>query len=223
LKPSRRGRVSESIACRVLEEMGYKVIDRRVRVRVEGVEVAEVDALAIGPDGALYAVEVKAGRLDVGGVRQAYSNAVLLNAKPLVVCKGFADEAAEKLAERLGVRVVELSDVFLVDPEELAVVVRSAVAGQLAELLSILADPPRLGERDERLLEAIASTSTIQEAAGVLGASVEAVARGLAELRRRGVIPPTGSYAELRSVAKLVIAARRLQERLRCSTPSNPL
>jgi len=220
LKPSRRGRVSESIAYRVLEERGYRVVDTRVRVRVGGVEVAEVDALAIGPDGALYAVEVKAGRLDVGGVRQAYSNAVLLNARPLVVCKGFADEAAEKLAERLGVRVIELSDLFLVDPEELATVVRAALAERLAELLSMLADPPRMSREDEQLLEAIADTCTIHDAAARLGSSVEAVARRLSELRRKGVLPATGSYRELRAVARLAVASARLHRRL-CGTPTS--
>jgi len=111
----------------LLEELGFKVLETRHRVIVNGVEIGEVDVVAEDGEGTRWAVEVKAGKLDVNGIRQAYVNAVVLGLKPMVVCKGFADDAARQLAELLGVRVIQLSDVFLVEDEELELVVKEAV------------------------------------------------------------------------------------------------
>ncbi len=208
---ARRWRASERIAEEVLRSLGFEILDKHRKVVVDGVEVGEVDMLARGPGGELYAVEVKAGRVDVTGLRQAYVNAMLLGAKPMVVARGFADEAAEKLAERLGVRVVNLSDVFLVDADELEEVVYEAVSRALSELLSALSRVEELEPRYTRLLEAVAGSEGLDEAAEKLGVSVEEAARLLAEARRRGVIPRSArGYAALRAYARLALSLLRL-------------
>ncbi len=209
----RRWASSERIAVRVLESMGYRVLELRKRVRIEGVDVAEIDAIAVGPDGETYAVEIKAGRLDVTGVRQAYTNAVLVGAKPLVVCKGFADESARILAEKLGVKVVQLSDVFLVDTEELEDLIVTAVAETIADVLRLLLDP-RIKVKPSHLqvLEAVAEEPTIQDAAEKLGVSVKEVAEKIREMRREGVIPKWArNWQTIRLAASILRARARLQ------------
>jgi predicted RecB family endonuclease len=108
----RRWLSSERIAQEVLETIGFKILETRKKIILNDIEIGEVDAIAVDDKGTLYAVEVKAGKADITGVRQAYINALLLNAKPVIVCKGFADDAAKELAEKLGVQVIQLSDVF---------------------------------------------------------------------------------------------------------------
>ena len=209
----RRWLASERIAARVLEERGFEILEAHKKLVVDGVEVGEIDLLARGPDGSLYAVEVKAGRLDVHGVRQAYVNALVAGAKPLVVAKGFADDAAKTLAEKLGVEVVELEDVFLVDAEELEEVVETGVAEALDDLLRLLLDP-RLRPRPEELeaLQALAEKGNPYEAARSLGRSVGEMKPLLEKLRstslaRRG---PRG----LRLAARLLLARALLEARL---------
>ena len=77
----------------------------RHRIYRNGVEVGEVDILAVDGDGNTYAVEVKAGKIDITGIRQAYINAKLIGAKPLVIARGYAEEGARELARELGVEV----------------------------------------------------------------------------------------------------------------------
>jgi len=46
----------------------------------------------------------------VSGVRWAYTDAKLINARPLVLARGFSDDSSRALAEELGVRVIELEE-----------------------------------------------------------------------------------------------------------------
>jgi predicted RecB family endonuclease len=209
----RRWLSSERVAVRVLEELGYRVLELHKRVRIEGVDVAEIDAIALGPDGERYAVEVKAGRLDVTGVRQAYANAVLVGAKPLVVCKGFADESARVLAEKLGVKVIQLSDVFLVDAEELEDLVRTATYEALVDALRIVLDPTlRVKPRYLDVLKVIAEQPTIVDAAKKLGLDVKQLASLISEMRREGLIPRWArTWSAIRGIALLLAARARLQ------------
>ena len=220
----RRWLASERIAFRVLEEMGYRIIETHKRIVIGGVEIGEVDAVALGPDGETYAVEVKAGRLDVTGVRQVYVNAKLLNAKPLAVAKGFADDAAKRLAEELGVKVIELSDVFLVDAEELENIVVDAVTDTVIEVLRILLDTRAMPRPQHlELLKAIAASPTIEDAARRLGVDTQAVANALAELRRTGLIPSWAArrWHRLRAIASLLLLkadAQALASRVELTT-----
>lgn len=207
----RKWRSSEAIALQYLERAGYKILETRRKIKIEGVEVGEVDAIAEGPDGNLYVVEIKAGRVDVTGIRQAYVNAQLLGYKPLVVAKGFADDSSKTLAERLGVPVIELSDAFLVDAEELETVVESALYRILSEWLRILVTPLELGPQEWRVVEALAKSSDIKDFADQLGLSVEDAMREMARLRNKGFPSWGKSYWAMRPVAQLLVIKRELE------------
>ncbi len=216
MSAKRRWMASERIALSVLSEMGFRVLETGRRVVVNGVEVGEVDAIAEDSEGNVYAVEVKAGRLDVSGVRQAYVNALLVNAKPMVVCKGFSDDAARELAERLGVRVVQLSDVFLVESEELYALMREVVEEVLADYLEVFYGySPQLKQEHLEVLQAIASSADIGDAAGKLGVDAQALARKIEELRRAGVLPRWAvKYSSVRRVAQVLVWRRSLASAL---------
>ena len=129
------GLAFEDIVIKYLESQGFEILRRRHRIFLNGVEVGEVDIIA-ERDGEVYAVEVKAGRADISAIRQAYVNATLLNAKPMIVCRGFANEEARELANRLGVEVVVLPDYALVTLEELENLVQAAVENFVQRLVS---------------------------------------------------------------------------------------
>lgn len=190
LSSAQRWHSSERIAQRLLEEMGFTILEAHRKIVVNNVEVGEVDIIARDSEGNTYAVEVKAGKLDVTGLRQAYVNAILLGMKPLVVCKGFADNAARELADRLGVKVIQLSDVFLVENEELEIVVREAVEDAFSSFFElILEPPPALREDQKRIIETLAYTPSLHDAASRLDIPLETLLKSIDELRSRGVIP----------------------------------
>ncbi|MGC8970013.1 MAG: YraN family protein [Conexivisphaera sp.] len=217
-----RWRSSERIAARVLEESGFRILEEHRRIVVGGVEVGEVDILA-EREGVVHAVEVKAGRLDVGGVRQAYVNALMLGAKPLVVCKGFSDSAAEVLARELGVQVLRMSDLFLVDQEELEALIREVVEDVAEDLVSFLAAEAAPAAEDLRALEAIARTSDIVEAAGELGVDVGELAKAIESMRSRGILPRWArKYSSVRRAASMALARRRLEGVLRALSEGHP-
>jgi len=197
----------------LLEELGFKVLETRHRVVVNGVEIGEVDVIAEDGEGTRWAVEVKAGKLDVNGIRQAYVNAVVLGLKPMVVCKGFADDAARQLAELLGVRVIQLSDVFLVEDEELELVVKEAVEDAMAGLIEVVfGEFPQLKEEHARILEAIAVSQTMDEAASRLGVGIDELSKKLSEIRSLGIIPRWAKkWSTVRRIAQLIAARRSLQ------------
>ena len=203
----RRGLASERIAISVLEELGYKVLEVGKKIVINNTEIGEVDVVVEDSSGEEYAVEVKAGRLDVSGVRQAYVNALVIGAKPMVICKGFADDAARELAERLGVKVVQLSDVFLVESEELYSIVREVVEEVLTEYFELFYGyTVQLKQEHYELLSAIYSSTSIEEAAEKLNVDVSALAKRIDELRRQGIIPKWASkYSSVRRVAQILL------------------
>lgn len=208
----RRWLSSERIAQEVLETIGFKVLEVRKKIVLNGIEVGEVDAVAVDENGDLYAVEVKAGKADVAGVRQAYINALLLNAKPIIVCKGFADDAAKELAEKLGVRVVQLSDVFLVESEELNIIVREVIEETLTEYLEMFYGfNPNIKPEFLEILQAIHSTSTADEAAEKLGIDIATLMKKIDDLRKIGVIPKWAKkYSSIKRIAQLIIQRQSL-------------
>ena len=104
----KRGLSSERIAKRLLESRGFHILSTRYSIMEGDEKIAEVDIVAENTNGNRYAIEVKAGRGDVDSIRQTYGNAKLCGYKPLLICKGFADDAARKAALKLNVDVVEL-------------------------------------------------------------------------------------------------------------------
>jgi len=207
VKPKFRGVSLENIAEEVLARRGFRIISKRYRIKVEGVDIAEVDILA-EKDGERYAVEVKAGRVSVTDLRQVYANAVLLKAKPLIVCRDFSDEAARKTAELLGVEVLFLPEFLVfVTPEELVYSVKSAVKEVLLELLT----PPQveLSSEDVRVLKAIAEADSFRDAAVKLGMEISELGRRVAELRKKRVLVGE-DYSSLRLRAILLLSIRKV-------------
>ncbi len=209
---AQRWRSSERIAEEVLRSRGFIVVETHKKIIINNVEVGEVDIVARSPSGELYAVEVKSGRIDVTGVRQAYVNALLLGMKPLVICKGFADDAAKELAARLGVEVIQLSDVFLVDSEELEVIVREAVEEAFSEFVEVLLASPSLPKQEHlKVMEAVATSSSPNEAASRLGMELHEMMKIVEELRSMGVIPRWAKkWSSIRRFAKLAYARTKL-------------
>lgn len=203
---------SERIAIGVLEELGYKIVELNKKIEIDGVEVGEVDAIVVDQSGEQYAVEIKAGRIDVTGIRQAYVNALLTKSKPLVIAKGYADEAARGLADKLGVRVIQLSDVFLVDSEELYIIIREVIEETLTDYLEVFyAFSPSVKQEQLQILEAIAQSSTIDEASERLGLDPSSLAKRIEDLKRTGIIPRWASkYNTVRRVAQLITHRQRL-------------
>lgn len=125
----------EDYVASLLGSLGYSVLGSRVRIESGGVEVGEVDLLVEDPAGVKYAVEVKAGKVDVSGIRQAYTNAVVLGAKPMVVARGFANDSASQLANELGVRVINLAESVVLGIDELRLAIKDALYQFALELI----------------------------------------------------------------------------------------
>ncbi|MEB3851954.1 MAG: restriction endonuclease [Desulfurococcales archaeon] len=200
MKGRRARRASEALAAHLLEELGFRVVRLHEPVVVGGFEVSDIDIVA-ERGGELYAVEVKAGAVDVSGLRQAYVNSILTGMRPLVVARGFAGEEARALAERLGVEVITLPDLVAAGADEVREIVREAVLDALVEALGRLLSCPQLSEDEWRLVEAIAAEGGLPQAARRLGLSVEEAARALASMRSR---------AGLTGGRRLVLEARLL-------------
>ena len=190
LSSSQRWHSSERIAQKLLEDMGLKVVETNKKVIINNVEVGEVDIIARDDEGNVYAVEVKAGKLDVTGVRQAYVNAMLLGMRPMVICKGFADDAAYELASHLGIKVIQLSDIFLVESEELEIVIREAVEDAVSSIFELILEPlPTIRDNEKKLIEVLASAHSLQDAASKLDIPLEVLLKNIDTLRSQGVIP----------------------------------
>lgn len=206
ISSSRRWRSSERIALGFLEELGYRIIETRRRIKIHGIEVSEIDAIVEDENGDRYGVEIKAGRIDVTGIRQAYVNAVIAGVKPMVVAKGFADDAAAALAEKLGVKVLQLSDYFLVETEELELLIRDAIDHLISDIISILifSKPPSPDDID--FLRIIAREPTIMDASKALNKSIDDVIKRIRQLQNKGILPKgTKNYRLLKLYASLVV------------------
>ena len=201
----RAWRASEAIARQLLEELGYRVLEVHKRIVVDGVEIGEVDAIA-EKEGIRYAVEIKAGVLDVTGVRQAYTNALLLGYKPLAVARGM-DEKARKLADRLGVDTIILSDVVYASVDEMRMIIQEAVYDAIDRILEAFTRCHEVDSDDLRVLEAIATTNTVREAAEAMGASIEGLARRIGTLHKKGLLP-RGNYRLIRLMARLLLTCK---------------
>ncbi|MCS7106853.1 MAG: hypothetical protein NZ902_01935 [Acidilobaceae archaeon] len=186
-------RSSEALAASYLELQGFKVVEVHKKVVIGGVEVSDVDIVA-EKDGSLYAVEVKAGNVDVEAVRQAYVNAKLLGMRPLVVGRGLADERASAVAEQLGVELNIFPDVIAVSVNELRDAVYEAVYSAMSEIFYHLSSCDNLSAEDMEQLKFIAHSSSLLDAAERAGVSEREMAQMIARLSEKGVLPKGSSW-----------------------------
>lgn len=212
-----RGKSSERIAKGILEKLGYEVLETNKMVTVDDARAFEVDILALNPEGEQYCVEVKSGQAGVSDIRQVFGNSELLNLNPLLVCKGFANKAAEAMAGKLQVEVINLSEHFiLLGPEELEIIVSTAVENVLAKYgFYPLPDWEALQDKDWKLIQTIAEAKNFQEAAEHLQLSVEELGQRIGELRNVGVFPKKGqSFTELKRHSRQLVYRYSLQRKL---------
>lgn len=214
ISQKRRWRSSEEIAVKVLEKNGFRILDRCAKIVINGVEVGEVDAIAEDPLGEKYAVEIKAGSIDINGIRQAYVNSQLLGYKPLIVAKGFADESAETLASNLGVKALLLSDQFIIDAEELEVIVEAAFWHVVENILDMMMITEKeLEASDEETLLAMVRSGTIKDMAESLNCSIEEAVDKVKKLQDKNILSrDTKNYQELRLQAKLILLNHKLNK-----------
>ena len=172
MKQKVRSLTVELIAEDVLTNLGYKVLDRNHRIKIENVDVAEIDLIA-EKNGEKFAVEVKAGTISVTDIRQAYTNALILKYKPLIICRGFSDESARILAEKLDIEVIKLQDYIVFStPEEVYNLLYSVMIDVLLQItISIYHSFEK--EVDTGLLEAVIESKSLSEAAQKAGMSVK--------------------------------------------------
>ncbi|WFO75094.1 restriction endonuclease [Desulfurococcaceae archaeon MEX13E-LK6-19] len=213
VSPKRRWRSSERIAVELLESLGYRVIELRKKIKIDGVEVGEVDAIVEDENGVRYAVEIKAGTIDVTGLRQAYVNALVLGLKPLVIAKGYSDESAEALAKELGIKVILLSDYFLVEAEELELLIKEAFESIIVESINTIMVDKQLTPEEKRVIEAIATCPTIADAAKTLSTDINSLVKKIRFLQNKGLIPrSTKSYSMIRYYASLLLLKQKINE-----------
>lgn len=202
-----RGFGVEDLAGEILTSMGFNIVEKRKRLKSGNIDIAEIDLLA-EKDGDLYAVEVKAGRASTTDVRQAYSNAVLAGAKPLIVCGGFSDRAAEETARLLGVDALFMEDYFFASPEDISRVVEISLQKLLLDILS--GDPSRMDEGDARILELLARSTTPEKFAHAVGCNIEEAGRIIASLRGKGIITAGRNFEMLRLQSIILLTQYRI-------------
>jgi len=185
-----KGISAERIARYILEKMGFKIIKTSERFKVDEVEIAEVDYIAESPEGEKYVVEVKAGDIDVSTIRNSYANAQILKMKPLIIGRGFSNEAAKKIAESLGVKVLQMSDFFiLLDPTELEIIVRGIMTDVLNEYGFGPIYPAELDENELEFLITLSKSKDIQEFLNKTKMTNKDFGRFISTLKKKGILP----------------------------------
>ncbi|MCD6209138.1 MAG: hypothetical protein J7J67_03005 [Thermoproteales archaeon] len=198
------GLLVEDLAEGLLVRLGYVIKERRKKIVFEGVEVAEIDYLA-EKGGEEYVVEVKAGRISVNDVRQVYTNSVLVNARPMIIARGYSNASAKVTAEKLGVEVLILDEYLqIVSIDELSAILESVVLSTLSKLLLAGSSLPE--NIDEEALSAIASSKTYEE----LKAKLKNPNKIISEFRRLGVFTLSGDFNVLRVQAEIALQKLRL-------------
>ncbi|MEM0259721.1 MAG: YraN family protein, partial [Thermoproteota archaeon] len=151
----KKGLSTEDIAISILESLGYSVLERRKQVVVNNVKVAEIDIVARDQEGNLLAVEVKSGKASVTDIRQVFSNSKLINAKPLLICKGFSDSSAISLASELGISYLLLPEYYLFTFEDFKEIAKEIIYEVLSIYLSL--EVNSISEEDKKIVDAIAN------------------------------------------------------------------
>ncbi|MFN4045852.1 MAG: YraN family protein [Acidilobaceae archaeon] len=200
----RAWRASEAIAARHLESQGFKVVDMHRKITVGGVEVSDIDIVAL-KDGEYYAVEVKAGSADVDAVRQVYVNSKLANMKPMLIARGIADERALAVARELGVELNILPDTIVVDVNELREAVYDAVYSALNDMLYYVTVCDKMGEEEIRIVKALADSESISEAAEKLGVNEGELISYIAKLSNKNLLPRGVPLKNLILVSRIIM------------------
>lgn len=213
---ARKAASRERIARYILEGiLGFRTIETSKDLILSDQKVSEIDFIMESPERELYAVEVK-GLASVGGLRQAYLNAELLGKqyKPLVICKDFSDKSAKELADRLKIRIVKMSDYFLLlGPEELELIVRGAMREILAEFgFRQIPNIAEVSEDDVRILEALVGAKDFETVARHLDMGEDELGGRLGTLRVIGLLPrESHKFQGLQRHARFALSRLRIE------------
>jgi len=80
------------------EEVGCNILDTMLLILIiNDADVSGVDAI-VERSRQEYSTEIKAGGIDVNGIRRAYVNTLLLGPKPVVAAEGFDDNSVAEPA-----------------------------------------------------------------------------------------------------------------------------
>ncbi|NIQ04891.1 MAG: hypothetical protein GWO20_03890 [Candidatus Korarchaeota archaeon] len=219
----RKGKSSERIAEGLLRKLGYEILERNKLVEKGGEQAFEVDFIAKDPEGNLSCIEVKAGDASVSDIRHTYANSEMLNCKPIIVCKSLSNVSAEVVKKELGVTVIPFREYYLTEPEELELVVKSAIQEVLSEFgFFPLPQLEEIPEDTIKVLSALSNASSFPEAAKELDLSTNELGKDVGDLRETGVLPKwSQSFSDLRKFSSRVIRQysvsrriKRIEERL---------
>jgi predicted RecB family endonuclease len=210
-----KGLSSERIAKRLLESRGFHILSTNHVIMEEEEKVAEVDILAEDSNGERYAVEVKAGKGDVNSIRQTYANAKLCEYKPMLICKGYADDAARKAALKLDVKVVELSEYYLLlEPEELETIIKKCVE-EVFETHGFLPYSAEIVDKDRKLLKAISTAKNFDEAAEQIKINRKELGKKIEDLITRGILPKRSlSFRDLKRCSSSILVRSEIMSKL---------
>lgn len=202
MKPSLRGYSIEEIAENLLIMKGFEIKERRKDIVVGGVPIAEIDILA-EKEGELYAIEVKAGRVSLTDIRQVYANAVLINAKPLIIGRGYSDKASEEAAKALNIDVIILDDYLsFTSLEELEASIDQVIVKNLLELFSF--NIKNITSIDLKTIDVLANSKTFSEAADRLSVDKRTLGNIIKDMRERGILTFTRSFNTIRLQANII-------------------
>lgn len=216
ISPRRKGRSSERIGEGLLRKLGYEILETNKIVEVEGEEAFEIDIVARNPEGEMCSVEVKAGEASVSDIRHAYANCKILNWKPIVICKALSNESAEAVAEQLEVKIIRLRDYYLIKPEELETLIRSAMRDVLTQF-GFYPLPPRkkISKEDMNVISALADAESFTEASNKIGVPEGKLGRTLGELKKKGLLPRQSlSFSSLKRFAEHLLRRYSLSKRI---------
>ncbi|MFW6110561.1 MAG: YraN family protein [Thermoproteota archaeon] len=216
-KPRVKGKSSERIARGILAKLGYEVIETNKIVTVDDARIFEVDIIARNSEDEVYCVEVKSGQAGVSDVRQVFGNSEILGLKPMLICKGFANEAAETMARELKVKMIRLTEHFiLLEPEELEVIVSTAVQ----DILNKYGFYPiphwnKIKEEDWNLISTISEAERFKEAAENASLSVKQLGQRIGDLRQVGIFPRKGqSFTDLKRHSRQLMYRYSIKRKL---------
>jgi len=176
----KKGLNTEDIAISILESLGYSILERRKQIVINNVKVAEIDIVAKDQEGNLLAVEVKSGKASVTDIRQVFSNSKLINAKPLLICKGFSDSSAISLASELEIPYLLLPEYYLFTFEDFKEIAKEVVYDLLSLYLSL--EVSSISEEGRKIIKAIAASNNFTEAATKLNTSEENLRKAIVSL-----------------------------------------
>jgi len=210
-----KGLSSERIAKRLLESRGFHILSTNQFIEEEDEKIAEVDIIVENSNGERYAVEVKAGKGDVNSIRQTFANAKLCGYKPMLICKGYADDAARKVAFKLNVKVVELSEYYLLlEPEELESIIKKCVE-EVFETHGFLPYSIEVDDKDKKLLKAISTAKNFDEAAEKINIDRKKFGKKMEDLTTRGIIPKRSlSFRDLKRFSSSILARSEIISKL---------